>query len=42
MTFEVESKTLKWLLTINVIATTDIKKLTTSTFEIKEPLASQF
>ena len=42
MTFEVETKTLKWLLSIKIIAPTDIKQLSTSTFEIKDPIGSQF
>lgn len=42
MAFEVETKTLKWLLSLKVVAPTDIKQLSTSTFEIKDPLGSQF
>ena len=35
MSFEVESKTFKWLLSLKVITPADVKQLSSSTFEIK-------
>ena len=42
MSFEVETKTLKWLLTTKIITPTDVKQLSSSSFEVKESVAPQF
>jgi hypothetical protein len=42
MAFEIETKTLKWLLSLQIIAQSDVKQLTTSTFEIKDTVSNLF
>lgn len=42
MTFELESKTFKWLLSLQLITPADVKQLSPSTFELTEPVAAHF
>jgi hypothetical protein len=42
MAFEIESKTVRWLVSLQVIAQSDCKQLTTSTYEINEAVANMF
>jgi hypothetical protein len=42
MAFEIEAKTLKWLLSLQIISQADVKQLATSTFEIKETISNLF
>ena len=42
MAFEVDSKTLKWMLMIKILAPNDIKQNGNSTYEVKETVSSQF
>lgn len=42
MTFEIDSKTFKWLVNYKLITPSDVKQLSSSSFEIKNPPANQF
>lgn len=42
MSFEVDGKTFKWLVTYKLITPADVKQLSSSSFEIKDPLCNQF
>ncbi len=42
MAFEVDSKTFKELLSCKLITPADVKQTSSSTFEIKEAVSSQF
>lgn len=42
MSFEVDSKTFKWLVNYKLITPSDVKQLSSSTFEIKDPISNQF
>jgi hypothetical protein len=42
MSFELDSKTIKWLYQLRVIGQGDLKQQSNSLFEVKEPIANQF
>jgi hypothetical protein len=40
--FEIDSKTYRWLLNYKLITPQNVKQLSSATFEVKDPLPSQF
>lgn len=42
MSFEIDSKTFKWLLSYKIITAADVKQTSSSTFDIKQQVSNQF
>lgn len=42
MSFEIDSKTFKWLVNYKIMTPADVKQLSSSSFEVKESIAKQF